>query len=250
MWCQNFSCMFFRIVTKYALDRRMDRRTDVKMDRQNYDPEDHSSIAALHSKNHIQRKSGCALGLGKLPYIWGSPLIFLQWLHCPLSVSRASCNCFITPYSLALYSAILLLGWHNRLNKKVACGWSDLYLLAPVLHKETCFMQLQVVLLMEHKIRWKSSPCLSCHTGQAQRSVEQVRCTDDRDIEISAQLFLSEWPRHCSMLNLTFYAVVSIPLGPSVRTIPTFPPPGSAYWLDPGSNCIKYTVIWVSECLC
>jgi len=28
---------------------------------------------------------------GKLPYIWGSPLVFLQQPHCPLSVSGASC---------------------------------------------------------------------------------------------------------------------------------------------------------------
>jgi len=31
------------------------------------------------------------LGLGKLPYIWGPPLILLQRLRCPLSISGASC---------------------------------------------------------------------------------------------------------------------------------------------------------------
>ena len=36
-------------------------------------------------------KSGRSLGLGKLPYICGCPLIFLQWPRCPHSVSGASC---------------------------------------------------------------------------------------------------------------------------------------------------------------
>jgi len=36
-------------------------------------------------------KSGLGLGLRKLPYIWGSPLILLQRPRCPLSVSGASC---------------------------------------------------------------------------------------------------------------------------------------------------------------
>jgi len=36
-------------------------------------------------------KSGSGLGLGKFPYIWGFPLLFLQLPRCPLSVSGASC---------------------------------------------------------------------------------------------------------------------------------------------------------------
>ena len=44
-------------------------------------------------QNHTQRKSGRGHRLGKLSYIWGSPLIFLQRLRCPLSVSWASCIC-------------------------------------------------------------------------------------------------------------------------------------------------------------
>ena len=39
-----------------------------------------------------QGKSGRGLGLGKHPNIWGSPLIFPQRSHCPLSVSGASCS--------------------------------------------------------------------------------------------------------------------------------------------------------------
>ena len=59
-------------------------------------------------------KSGCGLGLGKLQKIWGSSLIFLQRLHCPLGVSRASCcilvsidgwKCIISLFlSLLIYS--------------------------------------------------------------------------------------------------------------------------------------------------
>jgi len=48
-------------------------------------------LAKAHHENHVQRKSGRRLGLGKLPYVWGFPLIFLQQPHCPLSVSGASC---------------------------------------------------------------------------------------------------------------------------------------------------------------
>ena len=43
MWCQNFSCMFFRFVTKHVCDRQTDRQT--------YDPHDCASIAASHGKN-------------------------------------------------------------------------------------------------------------------------------------------------------------------------------------------------------
>ena len=50
----------------------------------------HLGFAKTHQKPH-QRKSRRSLGLGKLPNIWGSPLIFLQRPRCPLSVSGASC---------------------------------------------------------------------------------------------------------------------------------------------------------------
>jgi len=39
------------------------------------------------------------LGLGKLPNIWGSPLIFLQFQRCPLSVSGASCMSSYTHFA-------------------------------------------------------------------------------------------------------------------------------------------------------
>jgi len=45
-------------------------------------------------KNTQEGKSGRGLRLGKLPDIWGFPLIFLQRLHCSLSVSGVSCFCF------------------------------------------------------------------------------------------------------------------------------------------------------------
>jgi len=39
-------------------------------------------FAKVHQKNHNQKKSGRGLGLGKLPNIWGSSLIFLQRPRC------------------------------------------------------------------------------------------------------------------------------------------------------------------------
>jgi len=48
-------------------------------------------LAKAHHEDHTQRKSWPGIGLGKLPYIWNSPLIFLQWPRCRLSVSGASC---------------------------------------------------------------------------------------------------------------------------------------------------------------
>jgi len=47
-------------------------------------------FAKAHHKT-TPRKSERGLVLGKLPYIWGSPLTFLQRPHCPLRVSGASC---------------------------------------------------------------------------------------------------------------------------------------------------------------
>jgi len=47
-------------------------------------------FATAHHKNHNERKNGGGLGLGKLPNIWGFPLIFLQRLRCSLSVGGAS----------------------------------------------------------------------------------------------------------------------------------------------------------------
>ena len=44
-----------------------------------------------HNKITLRGKSGRGLGLGNLSNIWGSPLIFLQWQSCPLSVSAVSC---------------------------------------------------------------------------------------------------------------------------------------------------------------
>ena len=53
-------------------------------------------IATAHNKIAHRAKSGRGLGLGKLPNIWSSPLIFLQRLRCLLSVSGASCILFIS----------------------------------------------------------------------------------------------------------------------------------------------------------
>jgi len=47
-------------------------------------------FAKPHHKRR-QSKSGRDHELEKLPYIWGSHLIFLQRPRCPLSVSGASC---------------------------------------------------------------------------------------------------------------------------------------------------------------
>jgi len=46
-----------------------------------------------HNKTTPREKSGRGLGLGKLPNIWCLPLIFLQRLRWPLSISGASCFC-------------------------------------------------------------------------------------------------------------------------------------------------------------
>ena len=46
MWCQNFSYMFFRLS-----QRTRDGQTDRWTDRQNYDPQNRASIAALRGKN-------------------------------------------------------------------------------------------------------------------------------------------------------------------------------------------------------
>jgi len=50
-------------------------------------------FAMAHRKTTPTGKVGVGrgLGLGKLPYIWGSPLMFLQRPRCPLSVSGVSC---------------------------------------------------------------------------------------------------------------------------------------------------------------
>ena len=47
-------------------------------------------FAKTHQKPHPE-ESCRSLGLGELPNIWGSPLIFQQRPRCPLSVSGASC---------------------------------------------------------------------------------------------------------------------------------------------------------------
>jgi len=49
-------------------------------------------FAKAHYKTTRTRKVGLhVFGLGKLSYIWGFPLLFLQRPRCPLSVSGASC---------------------------------------------------------------------------------------------------------------------------------------------------------------
>ena len=42
--------MFFRFVTKHACDGQTDGQTDKRTKRQNFDPEDRASIAAMHGK--------------------------------------------------------------------------------------------------------------------------------------------------------------------------------------------------------
>ena len=48
-------------------------------------------FAKVHHKATPRGKSGCGLWLGKLRNIWGSPLLSVPRLCCPLSVSGASC---------------------------------------------------------------------------------------------------------------------------------------------------------------
>ena len=54
-------------------------------------------FAKAHHKITPKGKRRRGLGLGKLPYIWGFPLIFLQRPRCPLSVSVASCYLYYRP---------------------------------------------------------------------------------------------------------------------------------------------------------
>jgi len=52
MWYRNIAGRFFGLVTKHACDRRTDRQTDRQTDgRQNYDSQDHTSIAVSRGKN-------------------------------------------------------------------------------------------------------------------------------------------------------------------------------------------------------
>ena len=53
MWYKNIAGRFFGLVTKHACDRRTDRRTDGQTDRQNYDSQDHTSIAASRGKKQL-----------------------------------------------------------------------------------------------------------------------------------------------------------------------------------------------------
>ena len=45
-------------------------------------------LAKAYHENYTQKKSGRGLGLGKLPYIWGSPLIFLQLGAVPVALAE------------------------------------------------------------------------------------------------------------------------------------------------------------------
>ena len=72
--------------------------------------------------NHTPRTSGHGLGLAKLPYIWGCPLIFLQQPRCPLSVSGTS-FCFrvvIHKYGATCFYQAKLL---ECLNLKFDSNW-------------------------------------------------------------------------------------------------------------------------------
>jgi len=48
-------------------------------------------FAKAHHKNHTQRKKWAWPWAREAPKYWGSPIKFLQWPPCPLSVSGASC---------------------------------------------------------------------------------------------------------------------------------------------------------------
>jgi len=45
MWYQNIHSALFSFVTMHACDRQIDGRMDKQMDGQNYDSQDHTSIA-------------------------------------------------------------------------------------------------------------------------------------------------------------------------------------------------------------
>jgi len=45
------------------------------------------------------------------------------------------------------------VGWNHHLNRKARRGRLDVYQLAPVLHREADFVQLQVFLLSERRLR-------------------------------------------------------------------------------------------------
>jgi len=63
-------------------------------------------FAKAHHKT-TPREKWAWLGLGKLPYIWGSPLLFLQRPRCFLSVSGTSC--FIYSVITFDFSCLILI---------------------------------------------------------------------------------------------------------------------------------------------
>ena len=69
-------------------------------------------ISATAEASDFKFGTQLGFGLGKLPYIWGSPLVFLQWPRCPHSVSGASC--FIWWPLLSIFNACIKLNDHIR----------------------------------------------------------------------------------------------------------------------------------------
>jgi len=57
MWYKNITGRFFGLVTKHVYDRW----TDGRMDGQNYDSQDHTSIAASCGKNRYQYQIDIAI---------------------------------------------------------------------------------------------------------------------------------------------------------------------------------------------
>jgi len=51
MWYKNIAGRFFELFTKHTCDRQTDEQTDGRTDGQNYDSQDHASIAASRGKN-------------------------------------------------------------------------------------------------------------------------------------------------------------------------------------------------------
>jgi len=60
MWYKNIAGRFFGSVRKHACDRRTDGWADRRRDGQNYDSQDHASIAASRGKNQTERVQALA----------------------------------------------------------------------------------------------------------------------------------------------------------------------------------------------
>jgi len=70
MWYKNIAGRFFGLVTKHACDRLLtDGRATCRIDGQNYDSQDRTSIAASRGKNRLRIDKVIASGYGATVFV-------------------------------------------------------------------------------------------------------------------------------------------------------------------------------------